>query len=57
MSDSSRPVAESGDLGWRLWLAGAGLVVAVVAGLLLEGPLSEPLLRSGVPPLGWTGVD
>jgi len=40
MSDSSRPVVENGDLGWRLWLAGAGLVVAVVAGLLLEGPLS-----------------
>jgi hypothetical protein len=46
MSDSSPPVAGNGDLGWRLWLAAAGLVVAVVVGVLLDGPLSEPLLRS-----------
>lgn len=46
MSGRSDPVADTDDLGWRLCLAGAGFVVAVVAAMLLDGPLSEPLLRS-----------
>ena len=46
MSGHSDPVAGSDDLGWRLWLAGSGFVVAVVVAMLLDGPLNEPLLRT-----------
>lgn len=46
MSGRADPVADTDGLGWRLCLAGSGFVVAVIVAMLLDGPLSEPLLRT-----------